>query len=160
MRKIYLLIILLLSVLFLGCDLDGNFGIKNLYSTRLLISELGDSEVKLYCESEKLGISSLSECDDITNDERILDWLQSNNLDGTNGNFKVFYIPSISEIEDRNNINIYLECLVNNEKYKGNLYIKSLQESSSSSFKESIVLKTEDEKTLMSTFVYRFWRSI
>ncbi len=160
MKKKCLFILLLMSLLFTSCDLDGNFGIKTLYCTYLAVNDIQNSEVTLFCKSEKIGISSLCECTEITDNETIND-LKKEILINDNSDFKLFRIPSISDINDRNNISISFEAKVDSEIYRGNLYIKRLKENSSGYlFKESVILKTEDGKEISSVFAYAFWRSI
>ena len=160
MKKVYLIFVLTVGFLFTNCDLDGNFGVKVLYSTHLVIDDIEFSEVRLYCKSEKIGISSLIECDDRTNDEESLGLIQRNKIVDNYETFKLFYIPSIPDIDDRNNINIHFEAEVENEEYVGDLFISKLQESSYSLFTEPVCLKTQEGKRLKAKFVYRFWRSI
>ena len=108
MKKRFLfLMLLLVSLLILGCD--GNFGIKTLYCTYFVINDVPEnSELKLFCKSEKIGISSLIECEDVSKNEKIVTWAKQNKFIA-NESFRLFYIPSIPDIEDRNNINIYFQ---------------------------------------------------
>ena len=158
-KRIYFLMMVLVSLLILGCD--GNFGIKTLYCTYFVINDvLENSELKLFCKSEKIGISSLIECEDVSKNEKIVTWAKQNKFIA-NESFRLFYIPSIPDIEDRNNINIYFQAKTNDELYEGNLFIKSLQEDSNCYlFKEPVTLKTEDNKKLDAIFGYEFWRTI
>ena len=160
MKKRFLFPMMLLASLFL-CSCDGNFGIKTLYCTYLVINDVPkDSEITLFCKSEKIGITELTKCEKVI-DEKILEWARRKELIDENVDFVLFDIPSIRDIEDRNNINIYLKTFVNNEAYTGEIYIKSLKEDSNAVlFKEPVTLKTEDNKKLDAIFGYEFWRSI
>ena len=144
-KRIYFLMMVLVSLLILGCD--GNFGIKTLYCTYFVINDVPkDSEITLFCKSEKIGITELTKCEKVI-DEKILEWARRKELIDENVDFVLFDIPSIRDIEDRNNINIYLKTFVNNEAYTGEIYIKSLKEDSNAVlFKEPVILKTEDNK--------------
>ncbi len=158
MKKINLLISLFLTFLCVGCD--GNFGVLSLDSTYLIINNVGNTDVELFCESEKIWISTLKKCDEIIS-EKTRKWISEKaNIENTN-DIKIFDIPSFRHINDRNNIDIYFEVIVNNEKYKGSLYIKSLQEDSGVTlFSEDVVLKSASGKELSAIFYYQFWRSI
>ena len=152
-----LFIVFLIPFLFFGCD--GNFGVLNLFCTYLVINDIENSEVKLYCESEKIGISSLRECEEDT-DEKTIDWLGTKELVDDN-DFRVFWVPSIYDIKDRNKIDIYFKAEVNHERYEANLYIRRLQEDSNCYlFEEPVTLKTTSGKTLDAVFCYSFWRTI
>lgn len=158
-KRILFLLTVLVLFLFFGCD--GNFGIKTPYCTYFVINDVPEnSELKLFCKSEKIGISSLIECEDVSKNEKVVTWAKENKFIA-NESFRLFYIPSIPDIEDRNNINICFQAKTNDELYEGNLFIKSLQEDSNCFlFKEPVILKTEDNKKLDAIFGYEFWRSI
>ena len=158
MKKKYLFVALLLPFIFSGCD--GNFGIKTLYCTYMAIQCASDSEVNLFCQSEKIGIPLLSECMEIT-DEETVDWVKKKGLINDTEKFKLFVIPSIPDIDDRNNISIYLKAEVNGEIFEGNFFIKELLEDSHGFlFKEPMILESEKGEKLSSVFAYCFWRSI
>ena len=78
MKKSYLFAMLLsFPFLFLGCD--GNLGVMSLENTFLVIDNPNDSNIKLYCKSEKIGIASLENCEEIL-DETWLSWAIENQL--------------------------------------------------------------------------------
>ena len=158
MKKRYLLIVIFLSFFFFGCD--GNFGVKSLNSTYLVIKDVGDSDIELFCEAEKIWIPTLMKCEETTS-EKTIEWIaREKNIENT-GNIKVFEIPTYRNINDRNNIDIYFEANINMEKYTGNLFIKSLQEDSGGTlFSDAVVLKSAKSKELSAIFCYQFWRSI
>ena len=52
MKKRCCLITVLLSFFFFACD--GNFGVKSLNSTLIVIKDIEESNIELFCESEKL----------------------------------------------------------------------------------------------------------
>ena len=150
-----LFIVVSLPFFFCGCD---DLGLKEIFSTFLVINIDKDSDVKLFCKSEKLKILSLRECEKVT-DEDILDWARNNELI-SDENFKIFDIPSYMQIDSSKNVSIYLEAYVDGEKYTGGLHIGALQTNSYKLNKENVVLKSEDGKKLVSIFAYGFRVSI
>ena len=159
MKRNYLIFVLFVVVslpfFFCGCD---DLGLKEIFSTFLVINIDKDSDVKLFCKSEKLKILSLRECEKVT-DEDILDWARNNELI-SDENFKIFDIPSYMQIDSSKNVSIYLEAYVDGEKYTGGLHIGALQTNSYKLNKENVVLKSEDGKKLVSIFAYGFRVSI
>ena len=144
-----------LPFFFCGCD---DLGLKEIFSTFLVINIDKDSDVKLFCKSEKLKILSLRECEKVT-DEDILDWARSYELI-SDENFNIFDIPSYMQIDSSKNVSIYLEAYVDGEKYTGGLHIGVLQTNGYKLNKENVVLKSEDGKKLVSIFAYGFRVSI
>ena len=160
MKKKCLFILLLMS-LFTSCDLDGNFGIKDLGNTFLIINNTNDSQIKLYCKSEKIGIPIFEECEDLSDNEEWVSWAKNKELINDNDCFAVFDIPSVQQIDDRNKIRVYFKAEVDDVTYTGDLYIRRLQENSSLFlFREPVILKTQAEETLYAVFTYCFHRSI
>ena len=159
MKRNYLICVLIVVVslpfFFCGCD---DLGLKEIFSTFLVINIDKDSDVKLFCKSEKLKILSLRECEKVT-DEDILDWARNNELI-SDENFKIFDIPSYMQIDSSKNVSIYLEAYVDGEKYTGGLHIGALQTNGYKLNKENVVLKSEDGKKLVSIFAYGFRVSI
>ena len=159
MKRNYLICVLIVVVslpfFFCGCD---DLGLKEIFSTFLVINIDKDSDVKLFCKSEKLKILSLRECEKVT-DEDILDWARNNELI-SDENFKIFDIPSYMQIDSSKNVSIYLEAYVDGEKYTGGLHIGVLQTNGYKLNKENVVLKSEDGKKLVSIFAYGFRVSI
>lgn len=147
-------------IFFFGCD--GNFGVKNIDSTIFVIKTPKESNIEVFYKSEKLLNTKLIKCDEILTEET-LDWiLVEKNIQDKN-NVKIFDIPTYGGVNDRYNIDIYFEAIVNNEKYVGNIFIKSLQEdrkSSSTLFSEPVKLYSTTGKILSAEFCYQFWRSI
>ena len=160
MKKSYLFAMLLLfPFLFLGCD--GNFGIMSLENTFLVIDNPNDSNIKLYCKSEKIGIASLENCEEIL-DEPWLSWAIENQLPYDNDHFKLFSIPSDLQIYDRNNVTVFFKAEIDEQEYTAELYIKSLREDGSrvSLFTEPVILKNKSGDSVSSIFTYIFSRSI
>ncbi len=155
MKRNYLIFVLFVVVslpfFFCGCD---DLGLKEIFSTFLVINIDKDSDVKLFCKSEKLKILSLRECEKVT-DEDILDWARNNELI-SDENFKIFDIPSYMQIDSSKNVSIYLEAYVDGEKYTGGLHIGALQTNGYKLNKENVVLKSENGKKLISIFTYNF----
>lgn len=158
MKKRCCLITVLLSFFFFACD--GNFGVKSLNSTLIVIKDIEESNIELFCESEKLFLPELTKCDEIVSAET-LDWILEEKIISDKKNVKIFDIPTCRTINDRNNIDIYFEAIVNNEKYTGNLFIKSLQEDSAGTlFSDPVELNSSTGKKITAEFCYQFWRSI
>ncbi len=159
MKRNYLIFVLFVVVslpfFFCGCD---DLGLKEIFSTFLVINIDKDSDVKLFCKSEKLKILSLRECEKVT-DEDILDWARNNELI-SDENFNIFDIPSYMQIDSSKNVSIYLEAYVDGEKYTGGLHIGALQTNGYKLNKENVVLKSENGKKLISIFTYNFHVSI
>ena len=155
MKRNYLIFVLFVVVslpfFFCGCD---DLGLKEIFSTFLVINIDKDSDVKLFCKSEKLKILSLRECEKVT-DEDILDWARSYELI-SDENFNIFDIPSYMQIDSSKNVSIYLEAYVDGEKYTGGLHIGALQTNGYKLNKENVVLKSENGKKLISIFTYNF----
>ncbi len=155
MKRNYLICVLIVVVslpfFFCGCD---DLGLKEIFSTFLVINIDKDSDVKLFCKSEKLKILSLRECEKVT-DEDILDWARNNELI-SDENFNIFDIPSYMQIDSSKNVSIYLEAYVDGEKYTGGLHIGALQTNGYKLNKENVVLKSENGKKLISIFTYNF----
>ena len=155
MKRNYLIFVLFVVVslpfFFCGCD---DLGLKEIFSTFLVINIDKDSDVKLFCKSEKLKILSLRECEKVT-DEDILDWARNNELI-SDENFNIFDIPSYMQIDSSKNVSIYLEAYVDGEKYTGGLHIGALQTNGYKLNKENVVLKSENGKKLISIFTYNF----
>lgn len=157
MKKRYLFVALLLPFIFSGCD--GNFGLQEIWGTYLVINNTGTCEVKLSCKSEKLRISALKECTDVT--EEMIDWVNGYNLADSNEGYKVFRIPlGNSVIYDSKNVSVYFEANVNGETYTAELNIPALEANKSYLTKESVVLKNEKGDHLVSVFTYTLHRSI
>jgi lipoprotein len=155
MKRNYLICVLIVVVSLpfslCGCD---DLGLKEIFSTFLVINIDKDSDVKLFCKSEKLKILSLRECEKVT-DEDILDWARNNELI-SDENFNIFDIPSYMQIDSSKNVSIYLEAYVDGEKYTGGLHIGALQTNGYKLNKENVVLKSENGKKLISIFTYNF----
>lgn len=124
MKKIFLFLALLLPFIFTGCD-DINFGLQELYSTYLIFDGEEKDEVSVFCKSEKLKISEMKECTEIT-DENIIVVLKQNNLivDGTSP--KVFYVPHNQMIKDHKKVDLFFKVTINNEIYTGEVTIPTL----------------------------------
>ena len=160
MKKKYLLLVLLIPFMFLGCDIDGNFGVKVLNNTFLVINVPEQSEVKLLCQSEKLEITILKNCEKITDD----DWLAwaREKIPDNSENFQLFYVPAVNQIKDRNKIRVFFELEVDNEIYKAELYISRLQEDGDNVivFTDPVVFNSKNGDSLSAIFTYQFYRTI
>ena len=107
-KRIYFLMIVLVSLFFCSCEF---MCVKNVYSTYLIFEDIMSSDVKVFCKSEKLELSHLTECELITDSEKLL-FLKNNNLI-SNDSSKIFYIPTGSPISDHTDVNIFFEVYVN-----------------------------------------------
>ena len=122
MKKSYLFAMLLLfPFFFLGCEF---MCIKNIFTTYLVLHDVKDNSVKVYCKSEKLEIPELSECTHII-DEQKLQYLEKNNI--INRNIcSVFYVPADNRIDDHTNVTLFFEVDIDGEIYKGKLFFNRL----------------------------------
>ena len=157
MKKKYLFVALLLPLIFSGCD--GNFGVKHFDNTFLVINVPKQSEIELFCQSEKFEIQNLEHCEEIT-EEGWLAWTIRKNLPEDDENFKLFEIKAYPQIRDRYNINIYFEAKMEDEVYSAELYISCLQEDSVILFTEPVLFTAKSGNTLSAVFTYSFMRSI
>ena len=88
MKKAYIFLVLLLPFLFAGCKDDFNFGVQNVFDIYLILEGVTESDITVFCESEKLYVYQDKECKDITN-EGIYDLLIEDELI----NDKDHYVP-------------------------------------------------------------------
>ena len=111
MKKVFLFLALLLPFIFTGCD-DINFGLQELYNTYLIFDGEEKDEVSVFCKSEKLKISEMKECKEIT-DENIIGVLKQNDLivDGTSP--KIFYVPHNQRIMDHKKVDLFFKVTIN-----------------------------------------------
>ena len=98
--------------------------IKNIFTTYLVLNNLEDSDVKVYCKSEKLEISDFTECMHVIDKEK-LQYLEKNNI--INRNIcSVFYVPADNRIDDHTKITLFFEVDIDGEIYKGKLFFNRL----------------------------------
>lgn len=153
MKKVFLFLALLLPFIFTGCD-DINFGLQELYNTYLIFDGEEKDEVSVFCKSEKLKISEMKECTEIT-DENIIVVLKQNDLivDGTSP--KVFYVPHNQRIMDHKKVDLFFKVTINNEIYTAEVTIPTLNTHSVNNIdSKSFDLKTDNEKKISAVFTF------
>lgn len=148
-KRIYFLMIVLVSLFFCSCEF---MCVKNVYSTYLIFEDIMSSDVKVFCKSEKLELSHLTECELITDSEKLL-FLKNNNLI-SNDSSKIFYIPTGSPISDHTDVNIFFEVYVNEELYTGELYMKTLNTKKNGIDKVPVKLESQNGEILLAEFTF------
>lgn len=141
--------IVLVSLFFCSCEF---MCVKNVYSTYLIFEDIMSSDVKVFCKSEKLELSHLTECELITDSEKLL-FLKNNNLI-SNDSSKIFYIPTGSPISDHTDVNIFFEVYVNEELYTGELYMKTLNTKKNGIDKVPVKLESQNGEILLAEFTF------
>lgn len=148
-KRIYFLMMVLVSLFFCSCEF---MCVKNVYSTYLIFEDIMSSDVKVFCKSEKLELSHLTECELITDSEKLL-FLKNNNLI-SNDSSKIFYIPTGSPISDHTDVNIFFEVYVNEELYTGELYMKTLNTKKNGIDKVPVKLESQNGEILLAEFTF------
>lgn len=148
-KKIYFLMMVLVSLFFCSCEF---MCVKNVYSTYLIFEDIMSSDVKVFCKSEKLEVVQLTECELITDSEKLL-FLKNNNLI-SNDSSKIFYIPTGSPISDHTDVNIFFEVYVNEELYTGELYMKTLNTKKNGIDKVPVKLESQNGEILLAEFTF------
>ena len=150
MKKSYLFAILLLfPFLFLGCEFMCT---KNIFTTYLVLHDVKDNSVKVYCKSEKLEIPELSECTHII-DEQKLQYLEKNNI--INRNIcSVFYVPADNRIDDHTNITLSFVVDIDGKIYNGEVYLIKLKTNDNKLEQIPFELFSENGSRLSAIFTY------
>ena len=144
-KRIYFLMMVLVSLFFCSCEF---MCVKNVYSTYLIFEDIMSSDVKVFCKSEKLELSHLTECELITDSEKLL-FLKNNNLI-SNDSSKIFYIPTGSPISDHTDVNIFFEVYIDEELYTGELYMKTLNTKKNGIDKVPVKLESQNREILLA----------
>ena len=160
MQKRCCFVFKMLFLVYVSCVLSGcvNFGVQEMSGATFVIHVQKDSNVRFFCKSEKLGISLWREYDEVT-DEESLEWVKDNCL-ANDENFKVFEMPAIISVRDRENVNIDFMILTDDEIFSGDLNIDILETNEHHLNTEYVILETCDGKTLALIFTYFFNRWI
>ena len=148
-KRIYFLMMVLVSLFFCSCEF---MCVKNVYSTYLIFEDIMSSDVKVFCKSEKLELSHLTECELITDSEKLL-FLKNNNLI-SNDSSKIFYIPTGSPISDHTDVNIFFEVYIDEELYTGELYMKTLNTKKNGIDKVPVKLESQNGEILLAEFTF------
>lgn len=148
-KRIYFLMMVLVLLFFCSCEF---MCVKNVYNTYLIFEDIMSSDVKVFCKSEKLELSHLTECELITDSEKLL-FLKNNNLI-SNDSSKIFYIPTGSPISDHTDVNIFFEVYVNEELYTGELYMKTLNTKKNGIDKVPVKLESQNGEILLAEFTF------
>ena len=149
MKKRFLFPMMLLPFLFLGCEF---MCVKEVRDTYLLIDDVETSDIRVFCESEKLEVVQVTECELITDSEKLL-FLKNNNLI-SNDSSKIFYIPTGSPISDHTDVNIFFEVYVNESMYTGEVYMKTLNTKKNGIDKVPVKLELQNGEILLAEFTF------
>ena len=148
-KRILLPMMVLVSLFFCSCEF---MCVKNVYSTYLIFEDIMTSDIKVFCKSEKLEVVQVTECELVTNYEKIT-FLKNNNLI-SNDSSKIFYIPTGSPISDHTDVNIFFEVYVNEELYTGELYMKTLNTKKNGIDKVPVKLESQNGEILLAEFTF------
>lgn len=148
-KRIYFLMMVLVSLFFCSCEF---MCVKNVYNTYLIFEDIMTSDIKVFCKSEKLEVVQVTECELITDSEKLL-FLKNNNLI-SNDSSKIFYIPTGSPISDHTDVNIFFEVYVNEELYTGELYMKTLNTKKNGIDKVPVKLESQNGEILLAEFTF------
>lgn len=148
-KRIYFLMMVLVSLFFCSCEF---MCVKNVYNTYLIFEDIMTSDIKVFCKSEKLEVVHLTECELITDSEKLL-FLKNNNLI-SNDSSKIFYIPTGSPISDHTDVNIFFEVYIDEELYTGELYMKTLNTKKNGIDKVPVKLESQNGEILLAEFTF------
>lgn len=148
-KRILLPMMVLVLLFFCSCEF---MCVKNVYNTYLIFEDIMTSDIKVFCKSEKLELSHLTECELVTDSEKLL-FLKNNNLI-SNDSSKIFYIPTGSPISDHTDVNIFFEVYVNEELYTGELYMKTLSTKKNGIDKVPVKLESQNGEILLAEFTF------
>ena len=148
-KRILLPMMVLVLLFFCSCEF---MCVKNVYSTYLIFEDIMTSDIKVFCKSEKLEVVQVTECELVTNYEKIT-FLKNNNLI-SNDSSKIFYIPTGSPISDHTDVNIFFEVYVNEELYTGELYMKTLNTKKNGIDKVPVKLESQNGEVLLAEFTF------
>lgn len=148
-KRILLPMMVLVSLFFCSCEF---MCVKNVYNTYLIFEDIMTSDIKVFCKSEKLEVVQVTECELVTNYEKIT-FLKNNNLI-SNDSSKIFYIPTGSPISDHTDVNIFFEVYVNEELYTGELYMKTLNTKKNGIDKVPVKLESQNGEILLAEFTF------
>lgn len=154
-KRIYFLMMVLVSLFFCSCEF---MCVKNVYNTYLIFEDIMTSDIKVFCKSEKLEVVQVTECELITDSEKLL-FLKNNNLI-SNDSSKIFYIPTGSPISDHTDVNIFFEVYIDEELYTGELYMKTLNTKKNGIDKVPVKLESQNGKILSAIFTFKLHLSL
>lgn len=148
-KRILLPMMVLVLLFFCSCEF---MCVKNVYSTYLIFEDIMTSDIKVFCKSEKLEVVQVTECELITDSEKLL-FLKNNNLI-SNDSSKIFYIPTGSPISDHTDVNIFFEVYIDEELYTGELYMKTLNTKKNGIDKVPVKLELQNGEILLAEFTF------
>lgn len=148
-KRIYFLMMVLVSLFFFSCEF---MCVKNVYNTYLIFEDIMTSDIKVFCKSEKLEVVQVTECELVTDSEKLL-FLKNNNLI-SNDSSKIFYIPTGSPISDHTDVNIFFEVYIDEELYTGELYMKTLNTKKNGIDKVPVKLESQNGEILLAEFTF------
>lgn len=148
-KRILLPMMVLVLLFFCSCEF---MCVKNVYSTYLIFEDIMTSDIKVFCKSEKLEVVQVTECELVTDSEKLL-FLKNNNL-VSNDSSKIFYIPTGSPISDHTDVNIFFEVYIDEELYTGELYMKTLNTKKNGIDKVPVKLESQNGEILLAEFTF------
>ena len=148
-KRILLPMMVLVLLFFCSCEF---MCVKNVYNTYLIFEDIMTSDIKVFCKSEKLEVVQVTECELITDSEKLL-FLKNNNLI-SNDSSKIFYIPTGSPISDHTDVNIFFEVYIDEELYTGELYMKTLNTKKNDIDKVPVKLESQNGEILLAEFTF------
>lgn len=148
-KRILLPMMVLVSLFFCSCEF---MCVKNVYNTYLIFEDIMTSDIKVFCKSEKLEVVQVTECELVTDSEKLL-FLKNNNL-VSNDSSKIFYIPTGSPISDHTDVNIFFEVYIDEELYTGELYMKTLNTKKNGIDKVPVKLESQNGEILLAEFTF------
>lgn len=148
-KRILLPMMVLVLLFFCSCEF---MCVKNVYNTYLIFEDIMTSDIKVFCKSEKLEVVQVTECELITDSEKLL-FLKNNNL-VSNDSSKIFYIPTGSPISDHTDVNIFFEVYIDEELYTGELYMKTLNTKKNGIDKVPVKLELQNGEILLAEFTF------
>lgn len=156
-KRIYFLMIVLVSLFFCSCEF---MCVKEVRDTYLLIDDVDTSDIRVFCESEKLEVIKSTECIFVSDDEHF-SYLKNKNLIDDNNTYKIFYIPTGFTIDDHTNVNIFFQVDIEGENYTGELFIDTLYTKKENDIdKFFFKLKSKDGKILSAIFTFKLHLSL
>lgn len=156
-KRIYFLMMVLVSLFFCSCEF---MCVKEVRDTYLLIDDVDTSDIRVFCESEKLEVIKSTECIFVSDDEHF-SYLKNKNLIDDNNTYKIFYIPTGFTIDDHTNVNIFFQVDIEGENYTGELFIDTLYTKKENDIdKFFFKLKSKDGKILSAIFTFKLHLSL
>mgnify|MGYP003294827923 CR=1 FL=1 len=160
MKKIVLFLALFLPLLFASCDV--NFGLQSVNNVYLIIEGVTDSNISVFCESEKLHFSKKTECREIISEIAYNSFVKDGLINDNYPN-KLFHIISnrYEYFDDHKNVVVSFTVNISGEIYKGVLNIPTLRTKSGKHIDSvRFELKADSGKVIPAVFTFHLDMSI